>query len=422
MSLSSRSQGRPKDDLAPPGYRRVGDLSGGSGVFSEPGAQLTCWQLNLQTHFGGGEVYTGFLTHALSAAGVKTRLLVAPQATFWPALVPPDCELLPLEDLAELPRLMSAQASGKRGWLLTHGGLEPALAKSVGSQHLLTGMAHMPLYGRKPDTLLHHHLVIPVSAYVRDSLLAQLHPDQVYPEPLYGIADLSARTQSDSPIARGSVYDWDLRKGRDRLLSWVYPYWEKLRPRIPFVRRPVITLGIVSRLTPIKQFPLLFAFLAPILARHPGINLEIFGAGGYASVRDLRRALAPLGGRARFWGYQSDVRSIYAQLDFLLTGLPEKEALGLNVIEAQGCNLPVLGVRAAPFTETIAEGRSGYLYTDPRQDQGADFERLLRQISAPDALRLQPVEARDHLGKFSKEAFNGRVGALVETISRKLSA
>jgi glycosyltransferase involved in cell wall biosynthesis len=383
---------------------------------------LTCWQLNLQTHFGGGEVYTGFLTRAMSAIGVKTRLLVAPQATFWPSLVSPDCELLPLKNLAEMPRLISSDSGGKRGWLLTHGGLKPDVANSLVSRHLLTGMAHMPLYGRKPDALLHHHLVIPVSAYVRDSLLAHLRPDQVYPDPLYGIANLSARAVSDSPIARGTVYDWDLRKGRDRLLSWLYPSWERLQPRSLLVRRPGITLGIVSRLTPIKQFPLLFGFLAPILARHPGINLEIFGAGGYASVRDLRRALAPIGERARFWGHQSDVRSVYAQLDFLMTGLPEKEALGLNVIEAQACNLPVLGVRAAPFTETIADGRSGYLYTDPRQDQGADFERLLQRISAPDALRLQPVEASDILKKFSEEAFNSRVGVLVETISRKLSA
>jgi glycosyltransferase involved in cell wall biosynthesis len=68
-----------------------------------------------------------------------------------------------------------------------------------------------------------------------------------------------------------------------------------------YARLPGVTLGIVSRLTPIKQFPLLFRHLAPVLARHPQFRLEIFGAGGYASVRDLRRALTPLRERVRFW-------------------------------------------------------------------------------------------------------------------------
>jgi glycosyltransferase involved in cell wall biosynthesis len=94
-----------------------------------------------------------------------------------------------------------------------------------------------------------------------------------------------------------------------------------------FVRLPGIALGIVSRLTPIKQFPLLFRDLAPVLARHPQFRLEIFGAGGYASVRDLRAALAPLRERVRFWGAQAQVGAIYRRIDYLMTGLPEKRRL-----------------------------------------------------------------------------------------------
>ncbi|MBV5277207.1 glycosyltransferase, partial [bacterium] len=75
-----------------------------------------------------------------------------------------------------------------------------------------------------------------------------------------------------------------------------------------------------------------------------------------------RRALRPLGDRCRFWGQQNDVRAVYAQLDALLTGLPEKEALGLNVIEAQACRLPVLAVDAPPFDETVADGITGWRY------------------------------------------------------------
>jgi hypothetical protein len=44
------------------------------------------------------------------------------------------------------------------------------------------------------------------------------------------------------------------------------------------------------------------------------VNLEVFGSGGYASVRDLDRALAVMPGRqVRFWGQQRDVGVIYRQ-------------------------------------------------------------------------------------------------------------
>ena len=77
------------------------------------------------------------------------------------------------------------------------------------------------------------------------------------------------------------------------------------------------------------------------------MNLEIFGAGGYAQVRDLRRAVAPLGSRARFWGFQTNVGAIYPRLDYLMTGLPEKEALNLSKVKAENMIAFLFGGRAA---------------------------------------------------------------------------
>ena len=151
-----------------------------------------------------------------------------------------------------------------------------------------------------------------------------------------------------------------------------------------------------------------------MLAQHPEVNLEVFGAGGFASVRDLRRALRPMSGRARFWGHQENVAAVYAGLDYLVTGLPEKEALGLNVIEAQHCGLPVLAVAAA-VTETVVENETGYFYRDPREDGGADFTRLLESLLAGKA-RPDPRLAREHLARFSFDAFSERVGRLVKAV------
>lgn len=371
-------------------------------------------QINLQPHFGGGEVYTAFLCRALSQLGVPTRLLVHPRAEFWDRLgLPADTERIVVADAADLPRHLPAGPL----WLLSHGPL-PAELRGAMPHRLRSAIAHMPVQGRDPAAFAGHDRIYAVSGWVRDGLKAAGLP--AWNEPLYGVADLTNRPGSGE-IRRSSRYDWDRRKARDRLLGWLEPLVEVLRAHPAFERRPGLTLGIVSRLTPIKQFPLLFSYLAPVLARHRGVNLEIFGSGGYASVRDLDRALALLpAGQVRFWGQQGKVAAIYPQLDYLLSGLPEKEALGLNIIEAQACGTPVIAVHAPPFTETVTNGLTGFLYRDPRQDGGVDFGRLLDELLAGRA-RPKPELADTHLAQFSFEAFVERLRAVVSDATAYIS-
>jgi glycosyltransferase involved in cell wall biosynthesis len=185
----------------------------------------------------------------------------------------------------------------------------------------------------------------------------------------------------------------------------------------PFAKAPGLTLGLVSLISPIKQFPALFALLAPVLAPRNEVRLEIFGNGGYAQVRDLRRALAPLGPRARFWGYQENVAAVYPQLDYLMTGLPEKEALGLNAIEAQACGTPVLAPDALPFTETVVDGMSGFRYRDPRQDGGRHFAQILDAILTGRPRPDPRIAAAEHLQQFSHAALVARARGMIEALS-----
>jgi glycosyltransferase involved in cell wall biosynthesis len=370
-------------------------------------------QINLQPHFGGGEVYTAFLCRALSHLGMPTRLVVHPRADYWERLgLPGDTERCVASSEQALAEFIDARPT----WLLSHGPLPRSLCQ-LNSGHLRTAIAHMPVQGRNPAAFADHDRVFAVSNWVRDGLLAAGLP--AWHEPLYGVADLSARQNGDA-VCRHSRFDWDQRKGRDRLLGRLEPLVEAFRPHPRFERQHGLTLGIVSRLTPIKQFPLLFSHLAPVLARHPDVCLEVFGSGGYASVRDLDRALRPCAGQVRFWGQQRNVAAVYGQLDYLLSGLPEKEALGLNIIEAQACGTPVLAVKAPPFTETVVDSASGFLYRDPREDEGQDFDRLLRSIvSSP---RPDPRLAVEHLQRFSFAAFVERLRPVVATVQARISA
>lgn len=363
-------------------------------------------QINLQPHFGGGEVYTAFLCRALSQQCIPTRLLVHPDAAYWDRLdLPADTERIAVADSGDLPQHLPAGPL----WLLSHGPLAAGLRAALPGR-LRTAVAHMPVQGRNPAAYVDHERIYAVSGWVRDGLVAAGLP--AWQEPLYGVAELGKRNPGAQAICRRSRYDWDRRKGRDRLFGALEPLAEALRPHPAFVRREGLTLGIVSRLTPIKQFPLLFEKLAPVLARRPQVQLEIFGSGGYASVRDLDAALRPCAGQVRFWGQQGNVAAIYRELDYLLSGLPEKEALGLNIIEAQACGTPVIAVDAPPFSETVLDGKTGFLYRDPRQDAGADFGRLLDELLAGRP-RPQPELAQEHLARFSFTAFVERLRPVV---------
>jgi len=385
----------------------------------------TCYQINLQLSLGGGEIYTRFLTVALRELGYEAVIFVHADAPFWTGLLPSGVRLVPVRTLPEIERVLAGEAArdGGRATVITHSALPAEAARRFAAAYRLAGMLHMPLYERFPDGLPHYHRLFAVSEHVIASARSRGLPN-VHDLPLYGVADLGPRggasgdAASGGAIRAGPLYDWDQRKVRDRLLGWLEA--RKLfgagDARAPvFQRRPGLTLGIVSRITPIKQFPLMFSILSPVLARHPDVNLEIFGNGGYASVRDLRRALLPARRQVRLWGRQDDVACIYPQLDYVLSGLPEKEALGLNLIEAQCCNTPVLAVRAPPFTESVADGETGFLYADPRQDRGQGFADLLTRLTAGTRL-LEPRLASVHLARFSAPAFRERLAEALRVL------
>ena len=373
-----------------------------------------CHQVNLQRGLGGGEVYTAFFSHALEALGVQTVLYAHREASFWEAHLPAAAKVIWVEEIEQIPQHLPSRPC----WLAFHTpGPKHAVAPLRNAGHRLTAFAHMPLYGRNPELLRPYEVLFPVSRHVAASLQAAAMRG-IYPEPLYGVAMLEGRDGHDASLHAASPYDWDTRKLRDRVFGLAYSLYQPRRTRAVFARLPGVALGIVSRLTPIKQFPLLFRHLAPVLARHPQFRLEIFGAGGYASVRDLRRALAPLRERVRFWGTQTQVGAVYRSIDYLLTGLPEKEALGLNVLEAQACGCPVLAVDAPPFTETVAPEVTGLLYPDPRMDGGAGFERLLARLSAA-PFRIDTARAPAHLAQFSSEAFRARVAAMISWLGAR---
>lgn len=363
--------------------------------------------INLQRITGGGEVYTHALTRAFADAGARVTLCAHAENRLWDDLPGERISIERFDSDADLPARLPARGA----IVVTQAPITMACKLELLRNHTVVEFSHLPITsGRSAEGVKHCHLAVTVSRYCIE-LLRRAGIEHVYPEPMYGTTE--AQRGDGLPIVARSPYLWDGNKFRDVLLGALEPVVEPLRTRAVFSKRAGVTLGVVSILSTIKQFPLLFTHLAPALARHAAVNVEIFGIGGYAQVRDIRRALAPLAERVRFWGYQKNVRDIYPHLDYLLTGLPDKEAMGLNVLEAQVCGTPVLAPRAPPFTETMQEGRSGFFYRDPREDGGAEFDALLDAIVSGRPRPDPRIEAAGLLRGFSYPALVERTRPLL---------
>ncbi len=371
-------------------------------------ARPTIVQINLSPTLGGAEVYTAFLSRALEQRGWPTRVLVDAKARFWRDLDFGGVELVRVADVAATSAAVTASDI-----VLIHGSLPSRLLSTLKMRTSIVGVAHQAIYeDSRPAYFDSADLMLGVSQHVIDTLRAH-GVGSVYEKPLYGVGEIDRRHSQATP-RRGPLCEWDEHKVRDQLLArgeWIRRVFEGTTP---YARRSGVTLGIVSRLASLKQFPALFDMLAPVIAAQPDINLEVFGvAVGYKALREMRAALRPLAGRVRMWGHQRDVAPVYRGIDYLLTGLPEREALGLNVIEAGLCGTPVLAVAAPPFTETVRDGVTGFLYTDPRRDRGAHFARVLAGI-ADGTLKPDMAQAAAHLELFSFERFADRVDTAMQ--------
>jgi glycosyltransferase involved in cell wall biosynthesis len=362
-------------------------------------------QINLAPTLGGAEVFTAFMSRALVARGWPTRVLVRAGANFWRDLDFGGAERLGMRDG------MAAAAALEAGDIaMVHGSLPaPVLAKLSACGPVL-GVAHQAIYdSSQPAYYGSADILFGVSRHVLATLRAN-GVTSVYDEPLFGIGEINRLHSAAAPI-RGPLCEWDERKPFERLLAAAQRTFRVTGTGPTYTKRPGLTLGIVSRIARAKQFPALFDVVAPIIAAQPGVHVEIFGiAVGLKQLRALRRAVSPLGTRVRFWGHQRDVAPAYRGIDYLLTGLPDREALGLNVIESCLCGTPVLAVDAPPFTETMRDGITGFLYTDPRQDRGRNFAQLLAGIA--DGTRKPDIaQAPAHFAPFSFEKFADRVDA-----------
>lgn len=164
------------------------------------------------------------------------------------------------------------------------------------------------------------------------------------------------------------------------------------------------TIGVVSRLEPIKGMDLVVPAFAEVLKRFPDVRLLVVGDGTLRATMERQAAELGCADRITWVGRQpqEELAQWYGQMDIVL--MPSRsEGFGLTAIEAManGCVMVASNVGGLP--EVVRDGVCGLLHcTEDVHDMAEKVCTLLDDAALYDRLRTQ---ALSEVKKYSFERY-----------------
>jgi len=144
-----------------------------------------------------------------------------------------------------------------------------------------------------------------------------------------------------------------------------------------------IVVITVASLTPHKGHSVLIDAMHVLTQEYQNLRLLIVGDG------PLRNDLAEhvkgleLTRNVVFTGLRKDIYSLLKFSDIFVLPSLEREGLGMAIIEAMECGLPVIGTRLGGIPEVIEENMNGFLVTPGNPEElAAAMEKLINDKSA----------------------------------------
>lgn len=121
-----------------------------------------------------------------------------------------------------------------------------------------------------------------------------------------------------------------------------------------------LLVGTVAQLIPRKGHRHLLAALPQVLARHPKLQLLIFGRGPLEA--ELKQAISDQGlaGHVRLMGFRDDLPALLGCLD-LLVHPADMEGLGVSLLQASAALVPIIATKAGGMPEAVHDGLNGRL-------------------------------------------------------------
>ena len=119
-------------------------------------------------------------------------------------------------------------------------------------------------------------------------------------------------------------------------------------------------VGIVARLTGIKNHRLFFEAAALMRQHCPKLHFVVVGDGELRPALEQRVAELGLTGVVHFLGWRQDLPAIYADLDLVLL-TSRNEGAPTTLIEAQAAACPVVATAVGGVPDIVTDGQTGYL-------------------------------------------------------------
>ncbi len=137
-------------------------------------------------------------------------------------------------------------------------------------------------------------------------------------------------------------------------------------------------VGIVAALRPEKNHEMFIEVAAAVQGRLPGARFIVVGDGPQRARLQTRAQELGIAEVVRFLGTRSDVPEVLSLLDVLLL-TSHMEANPLCLLEAMASEKPVVATRVGSVTESVFEGRTGYLVAPG--DVPAMADRVLQLLA-----------------------------------------
>lgn len=159
-------------------------------------------------------------------------------------------------------------------------------------------------------------------------------------------------------------------------------------------------LTYVAEINTNKNQALLLEALKRVLPSVPNVRLLLIGPEHDGGKLRSSVAAQGLSDRVFFLGWREDVPKLLNISDIYVVS-SKSEGLGVNLIEAMACGLPVVATRNRGHEEIIRDGENGFLIDPDAPEQMA--RDVLRIIADPDLNATITEQAQRDIGKFETD-------------------
>jgi glycosyltransferase involved in cell wall biosynthesis len=121
-----------------------------------------------------------------------------------------------------------------------------------------------------------------------------------------------------------------------------------------------LAVGMVAQMIPRKGHRDLLAALPRVLSDQPRVRVLLFGQGPLRASLEKEVAAAGLRGHVHFAGFRDDLPRVLPNLA-LLVHPAHREGLGVALLQAAACGVPVVAARAGGIPEIVRNEENGLL-------------------------------------------------------------